>query len=61
MFRAIRHQGRFEGSDIPYTNSQPSTVLAHIGVKTDPSQTEAKHDKQILCMDDDKGVLIPSN
>lgn len=60
MFQAIR-RGRFEGGNIPYTNSQPSTVLAHIGMKTDPSQTEAKHDKQIPRMDDDKGILTLSN
>jgi len=34
-------------------------MLAHIRVKTDPSQTEAKHDKQIPRMDDDKGGFLP--
>lgn len=45
----------------PYTNLQLSPMLAHIRVKTDPSQTEAKHDKQILRMDDCKGVLTLLN
>lgn len=26
MFQAIRHRGRFEGSDVPYTNLQPSNI-----------------------------------
>lgn len=40
-------------------NLQPSSMLVHIRVKTDPSQTEAKHDKQILRMNDAKGNSYP--
>lgn len=61
MLQAIRHRERFEGGDAPYTNLQPSLTLAHIRVKTDPSQTEAKHDKQIPRMNDSEGVLTLLN